>query len=260
MCAVANCATQQLTVRPPCCSRDSAMPPSRGVIGRCDACGGYKMGNGKGHCANSRGRPFICAGGSGRANLLCGTVKGGGRAVEPAAAGLPRLLRKSAGRATAIPISTRSTATKPRGWRQHFSKEMAAERRALEAAALRSGPLRNSLRALALGPAKQVRWRLAGPAPCNNSLTERQCPASGQDFFWWEAVGRTADAVVCGSRCALCATDLAPVLSSSRFARLEVLRAKRSEDSQPRRQTHSTVSRVWPSPAPYVIASRTVKG
>ena len=216
---------------------DSTMPPATGVIGRCDMCGGYKMGNGKGYCANSRSRPLICAGDSGQTCLLCGALKGGRTGCWA------RGCRAPTTPAEERAVRNRSSNLRPRHRKKaqeeeaELFKELAAERRAWEAAALRSGPLRNCLRAPGLGPAKQVGWRLAGPAPYCKKLTEKQLPASVRAPLFWEAPGRTADCDACGSRCTLY-TDggLAPVLGASRFARFEVLCAKCTEDAQPCRQ------------------------
>ena len=233
MCASTSRAKQQLALGPACAPLAFAMPPPTGVIGYCDMCGGYKMGNGSGYCANSRSRPLICAGDSGQTCLLCGALKGGQTGCWA------RGCRAPTTPAEEREVRNRSSNLRPKHRKKareeeaELFKELAAERRAWEAAALRSGPLRNCLRAPGPRPAKQVSWRLAGlePDPYNKPLTLKKLPASVRGPLFWEAPGKTADCDACGRRCTLYKDgDLAPVSGSSRFALLEVLCAKCAED------------------------------
>ena len=216
------------------------MPPPTGAISLCDMCGGYMQGNGKGYCANSRSRPLICAGDSGQTCLLCGTVKGGRTgcwARGCRAPTTPAEEREVRNRSSNVRSKHRQ---KARGEEAELFRELAAERRAREAAALRSGALRNCLRVPGPKAAKQVRWRLAGPAPCPKPVTKKRLAASVRAPLFWEAAGETADCDSCGRRCTLCADgDLVPVPGSSMFARIEVMCAKCAEDSLRKRHKHS---------------------
>ena len=175
----------------------SAMPPPTGAIGLCDMCGGYMQGNGKGYCANSRSRPLIRAGDSGQTCLLCGTVKGGRTgcwARGCRAPTTPAEEREVRNRSSNVRSKHRQ---KARGEEAELFRELAAERRAREAAALRSGALRNCLRVPGPKAAKQVRWRLAGPAPCPKPVTKKRLAASVRAPLFWEAAGETADCDSC---------------------------------------------------------------
>ena len=217
----------------------SAMPPATGALGRCDMRGGYKQGNGKGYCANSRSRPLICAGDSGQTCLLCGVLKGGRKGCWA------RGCRAPTTPAEELEVRNRSSNVRPKHRKKaqeeeaELCAELAAERRAWEAAAVRSGPLRTCLRGPGLGPAKQVSWRLTGPAPYSKQLTTKPLPAPVRAFLFWEAPGRTADCDACGSLCALYTEGgFAPVPGLSRFALSEILCAKCAQDSQSRCQKY----------------------
>ena len=236
------------------------MPPPTGDIGRCDMRGGYKMGNGHGYCANSRSRPLICAGDSGQTCLLCGALKGGRNGCWA------RGCRAPTTPAEEREVRNRSSNVRPKHRKKaqeeeaEILKEVAAERRGWEAAALRSGPLRTCLRAPGLGPpVERVRWDLDAPAPYKKKLTEKRLPASVRAPLFWEAPGYTADCDACGSRFALGKEGgFAPVSGLSMFALSEVFCAKCAQDSHPRRQKYFTALGVWPAPAPGVIVFHSV--
>ena len=146
------------------------MAPARGLLGRCDGCGGWLMANGVGYCANSRYRPYICAGNSAQTCLLCGRVKGGAKGCWGRGClrngGEPETL-------TEKQLRNRISNVRPRARERAQEEEaqkrerLAQERRAAAEAAEAKG-LKSCFRqpgAPAAQPLPKVRWGTSGPQP-----------------------------------------------------------------------------------------------
>ena len=146
------------------------MAPARGLLGRCDGCGGWLMANGVRYCASSRYRPYICAGNSAQTCLLCGRVKGGAKGCWA------RGCLRNGGEPETVTekqLRNRISNVRPRARERAQEEEaqmrerLAQERRAAAEAAEAEG-LKSCLRqpgAPATRSPAKVSWHTSGPQP-----------------------------------------------------------------------------------------------
>ena len=196
------------------------------------------MANGVGDCANSRYKPYICAGNSAQTCLLCGRVKGGDKGCWARGClrngGAPETLseRELHNRTSNIRARHRERAQTE----QAQAEERLNQERRAQAAAAEARGLKNCLRLPgAPGPkqAQQVSWRLSGPAPYKRPLTKKRLPTSVRGPLFWEQPGKTANCDCCGVLCALYEDGhLEAMPGSSLFARCEVLCQKCAQDTR----------------------------
>ena len=146
------------------------MAPARGLLGRCDGCGGWLMANGVGYCANSRYRPYICAGNSAQTCLLCGRVKGGAKGCWARGClrngGEPETLSENQRRnriSNVRPRARERAQEEEAQMRERLAQERRAKAEAAEAEGLKSC-LRQPV-APAAQPSPRVSWCISGPQP-----------------------------------------------------------------------------------------------
>ena len=177
-------------------------------------CGGYRQGNGKGYCANSRKSPLLCCGDSGQTCLLCGRVKGGERgcwARGCASGEAAETLTEAAlrNRASNVRSSHRERARQHNGERLAKEAEDARELRSQRDLAAARG-LRTCLRAEPglregerVSSPKRVSWSAPYP-PSGRPLTEKPYgSAQLRQTLWWPGAGETAECDGCGRSCPL---------------------------------------------------------
>ena len=181
------------------------------------------MGNGKGYCANSRSRPLICPGASGQTCLLCGRLKGGPNGCWARGCQAPTSEAELHNRSSNIRPRARE---KAREHEAELGRQLAAERRAWEAAAMAAGKGRSCLKATDRPrTAKQVSWSLGpGPLGAKKPLTQKRLqPDAKRQRLFWDNPGATAECDGCGRRCDDPNRCLTPEEGRSRFALSEVL-------------------------------------
>ena len=210
-------------------------------------CGGYRQGNGKGYCANSRKSPLLCAGDSGQTCLLCGRVKGGDRGCwargcfwgEAAETLTEAALRN---RASNVRSSHRVRARKQNAERLVKEAKEAGELRSQRDLAAASG-LRSCLRAPGKrARAEEVQWRSDEPVQppphktATSSVTKRLYGSAGlRQVLWWPDVGENVECDGCGQRCPWKGPrdergDFQKVGERSKFARERILCPKCRKD------------------------------
>ena len=187
------------------------------------------MANGVGYCANSRYRPYICAGNSAQTCCLCGRAKGGfngcwARGCLRNNGGAPETL-------SAKQLRNRMSNIRPRH-RERAQEQQAQldallnqERQALEAAAEARG-LKPCLRATTgrKEGASARRARLECDPPSGRPLKRVKLPADVREPLLWDKPGEQADCDNCGCSCDPNAPGaLQRLPGRSRFACEEVL-------------------------------------
>ena len=198
------------------------------MLGRCDKCGGWLMANGVGYCANSRYRPFICAGNAASTCALCGRLKGGAKGCWARGClrngGEPEALTASQLRNRISNIRPRQ---RERAQREEERREaMLSQERRAQAAAAEARGLKTCLRTETGrregAPTKRVSWAAPYP-PSGRPLGALVVPASVREPLFWEKPGSQADCDNCGCSCDPWADGAFPLVpGGSRFVRTEV--------------------------------------